>query len=112
MDAETNPLLSTKGQKLILSDLRDSILYNQGEEVIEVLAGILALVTLSATQFQIELPSIVEAIHLSNMTKLDEDGNPIFRPEDRKVMKGPNYVTPTENIKWLVFGDNYAPASE
>lgn len=32
-------------------------------------------------------------VHKSNMSKLDENGNPIFR-EDGKVMKGPNYKKP------------------
>jgi hypothetical protein len=32
-------------------------------------------------------------VHDSNMSKLDEDGNPIFR-EDGKVLKGPNYRAP------------------
>jgi predicted HAD superfamily Cof-like phosphohydrolase len=32
-------------------------------------------------------------VHASNMSKLDEEGNPILR-EDGKVLKGPNYFTP------------------
>jgi predicted HAD superfamily Cof-like phosphohydrolase len=32
-------------------------------------------------------------VHNSNMSKLGEDGNPIYR-EDGKVMKGPNYKEP------------------
>lgn len=36
---------------------------------------------------------LVKEIHESNMTKLGEDGKPIYR-EDGKVMKGPNYVPP------------------
>lgn len=30
-------------------------------------------------------------VHQSNMTKLGEDGKPIYHPETGKVMKGPNY---------------------
>lgn len=33
-------------------------------------------------------------VHLSNMSKLDEDGKPIKR-EDGKILKGPNYKEPT-----------------
>lgn len=33
-------------------------------------------------------------VHRSNMSKLGEDGKPIRRPEDGKVMKGPNYFKP------------------
>ena len=32
-------------------------------------------------------------VHASNMSKLDEDGKPIFR-EDGKVLKGPDYRAP------------------
>ena len=32
-------------------------------------------------------------VHDSNMSKLGDDGNPIFR-EDGKIMKGPNYRAP------------------
>lgn len=34
-----------------------------------------------------------ELVHLSNMSKLGEDGKPIYR-EDGKVLKGPNYKAP------------------
>lgn len=34
-----------------------------------------------------------DEVHASNMSKLDEDGNPIYR-EDGKVLKGPNYFKP------------------
>ena len=32
-------------------------------------------------------------VHESNMSKLDEEGNPIRR-EDGKILKGPNYQAP------------------
>lgn len=35
-----------------------------------------------------------DEVHRSNMSKLGEDGKPIRRPEDGKVMKGPNYFAP------------------
>lgn len=37
--------------------------------------------------------AILEEIHASNMSKLGEDGKPIYR-EDAKVLKGPNYFKP------------------
>jgi predicted HAD superfamily Cof-like phosphohydrolase len=33
-------------------------------------------------------------VHASNMSKLGEDGKPIRRESDGKVMKGPNYFKP------------------
>jgi len=38
-------------------------------------------------------------VHDSNMSKLDDDGNPIFR-EDGKIMKGPNYRAP--DLSYLI----------
>lgn len=35
-----------------------------------------------------------EEVHRSNMSKLGEDGKPIRRMSDGKVMKGPNYFKP------------------
>lgn len=35
-----------------------------------------------------------EEVHRSNMSKLGEDGEPIRRESDGKVMKGPNYFKP------------------
>ena len=40
--------------------------------------------------------TIIEEIHRSNLSKLDENGDPIYR-EDGKVIKGPNYFPP--NLK-------------
>ena len=39
------------------------------------------------------LDEALNRVHESNMSKLDEDGNPIYR-EDGKVLKGPNYKPP------------------
>ena len=35
----------------------------------------------------------MQRVHESNMSKLDTNGRPIYRP-DGKVMKGPNYKEP------------------
>ena len=42
------------------------------------------------------IDDIFEEIHRSNLSKLDENGDPIYR-EDGKVIKGPNYFPP--NLK-------------
>lgn len=99
---EDNPLLEEESQDELLADLREAILLNDVDAGVEILASILYWVRASAHLFSIPLDSVVEAIHKSNMTKLGEDGKPIFREGDRKVMKGPNYQTPTEDIKRLL----------
>ena len=40
-----------------------------------------------------DLDEAMHLVHESNMSKLDEDGKPIYR-EDGKVLKGPNYKPP------------------
>ena len=39
------------------------------------------------------LDEALNRVHLSNMSKLDKEGKPIYR-EDGKVLKGPNYTPP------------------
>jgi len=43
-----------------------------------------------------DLDEAMARIHRSNMSKLDENGKPVYR-EDGKVMKGPNYQPPYLN---------------
>ena len=40
------------------------------------------------------LDEALDRVHQSNMSKLGEDGKPIYR-EDGKVLKGPNYKQPS-----------------
>jgi predicted HAD superfamily Cof-like phosphohydrolase len=42
---------------------------------------------------QYKIEEVFEEIQRSNMSKLGEDGKPIYR-EDGKVLKGPNYFKP------------------
>ena len=39
------------------------------------------------------LDEALNRVHESNLSKLDDDGNPIYR-DDGKVLKGPNYKPP------------------
>ncbi|CAL2057466.1 nucleoside triphosphate pyrophosphohydrolase family protein [Tenacibaculum sp. 190524A05c] len=48
---------------------------------------------------QYKIDEVFNEIQRSNMSKLGEDGKPIYR-EDGKVMKGPNYFKP--NIKEIL----------
>lgn len=50
------------------------------------------------------IESVFGEIHRSNMSKLDHDGERyiVFRREDGKVLKGPNYVRP--NINKIING--------
>ena len=46
-----------------------------------------------------DLDEALNRVHTSNMSKLDANGNPIYRA-DGKVLKGPNYTPP--NLEDLV----------
>ena len=46
-----------------------------------------------------DLDEALNRVHISNMSKLGEDGEPIYR-EDGKVLNGPNYQPP--NLSDLV----------
>lgn len=100
------------GRQVPLDDLYSAILWDNQQGTVDTLLDLKAAVREYADGFGIDLDAVVDAIHKSNMSKLGEDGKPIYRELDRKVMKGPNYKTPTDDIRKLVFGDNYAPASE
>lgn len=50
--------------------------------------------------FGINGKPIAEEVHRSNMTKLDDDGKPVYR-DDGKVTKGPNF-TPPDIAKELI----------
>lgn len=65
------------------------------------LTNLKAVVWTIANQGNLPLKEIIEAIHESNMSKLAADGKPILR-EDGKILKGPNYFTPTAKIKELL----------
>ncbi|MFC4720833.1 hypothetical protein ACFO5O_00760 [Geojedonia litorea] len=49
---------------------------------------------------QYKIEEVFEEIQRSNMSKLGDDGEPIYR-EDGKVLKGPNYFKP--NIKTILY---------
>lgn len=49
-----------------------------------------------------KLPAIFDEVHRSNMSKLDDNGNPIYR-EDGKILKSNNYTPPQlKDIVWSI----------
>ncbi len=56
--------------------------------------------------------SAFNEVHASNMSKLGQDGKPIRRESDGKVMKGPNYWKP-DMVKFVkTYLENNAKAAE
>jgi predicted HAD superfamily Cof-like phosphohydrolase len=64
-------------------------------EVADALGDILYILcgTIIEHGMQNKIEEVFDEIQRSNMSKLGEDGEPIYR-EDGKVMKGPNYFKP------------------
>ena len=47
----------------------------------------------TAHVYGIDLDAVLDAVHVSNMTKLGADGRPVRRA-DGKILKGPHYRPP------------------
>lgn len=75
------------------------------------------LVSEVCQKLRIPLPLLLaayERVHASNMSKLGEDGKPVYR-EDGKVTKGPNYTKPDMAPvvdAWKQFQRNEAEANQ
>jgi predicted HAD superfamily Cof-like phosphohydrolase len=79
-----------------LQELVDACNANDIIEVADALTDILYVTYGAAHSFGIPIDECFKEVQRSNMSKLGEDGKPIYR-EDGKVMKGPNYSVP--NLK-------------
>ena len=65
-------------------------------EVADALTDILYVTYGAGHAFGIDLDKCFDEVQNSNMSKLGEDGKPIYN-ENGKVMKGPNYFKPNLN---------------
>ena len=63
-------------------------------EALKELADLVYVAYQYATNMGWDLDEALHRVHLSNMSKLDDEGKPIYR-DDGKVLKGPNYKPPT-----------------
>ena len=100
-DVKTEPSFSTdKINKLRidlikeeLEELTDAMNKKDLLEVADALTDILYVTYGAGHAFGINLDKCFEEVQNSNMSKLGEDGRPIYN-ESGKVMKGPNYYKP------------------
>ena len=76
-----------------LEELKDAIEKKDIKEVADALTDILYVTYGAGHAFGINLDKCFEEVQNSNMSKLGEDGKPIYN-EKGKVMKGPNYFKP------------------
>ena len=76
-----------------LEELTDAMKNKDLLEVADALTDILYVTYGAGHAFGIDLDKCFEEVQNSNMSKLDDNGKPIYN-ESGKVMKGPNYFTP------------------
>ena len=76
-----------------LDELTEAIKQNDLLEVADALTDILYVTYGAGHAFGIDLDKCFDEVQNSNMSKLGEDGKPIYS-ETGKVMKGPNYFKP------------------
>ena len=82
-----------------LNELKEAINNKDIIEVADALTDILYVTYGAGHSFGVDLDSCFNEVQNSNMSKLGEDGKPIYN-ESGKVMKGPNYFKP--NIKKII----------
>ena len=66
---------------------------NDMVEIADALGDMLYIIYGTCVSYGLPINEVFNEIHASNMSKLGEDGKPIYR-EDGKVLKGPNYFKP------------------
>jgi len=76
-----------------LEELEDAMKKRNLLEVADALTDILYVTYGAGHAFGIDLDRCFEEVQNSNMSKLDENGKPIYN-DSGKVMKGPNYFKP------------------
>ena len=76
-----------------LEELKEAMENKDLLEVADALTDILYVTYGAGHAFGIDLDKCFEEVQSSNMSKLDEDGKPIYH-ESGNVMKGPTYFRP------------------
>lgn len=76
-----------------LEELKEAVAARDLVGIADALGDLEYVVNGMALGCGINLPAVVSEIHRSNMTKLGEDGKPVYR-EDGKILKGPKYEPP------------------
>ena len=76
------------------SEFHEAYHFKEEDEQLKELADLVYVCFQMAASQEWDLDEAMHRIHKSNMSKLGEDGKPIYRA-DGKVLKGPNYKEPT-----------------
>ena len=91
-----------------LNELSEAMKNKDLLEVADALTDILYVTYGAGHAFGIDLDKCFDEVQNSNMSKLDDNGKPIYN-DSGKVMKGPNYFKPDLNkfIKWTIIFFGY-----
>lgn len=94
-DAKTNTLRINLLEEEV-DELKEALENGDMVEVLDALTDIQYVLDGAYLSFGLQAvkQAAFDEVHASNMSKLGEDGKPIRREEDGKVMKGPNYWKP------------------
>ena len=79
-----------------LEEFKEAIKTNDLKEVVDALTDILYVTYGAGHAFGVNLDKCFDEVQQSNMSKLGDDGKPIYNDEG-KVMKGPKYFKPDLN---------------
>ena len=94
-DMQTRLIREEAGEFLVAADecFADPENPKIREEVVKELSDLVFVCYQFAATYNIDLDKAMTLVFESNLSKLDEQGKPIYR-EDGKVLKGPNYQPP------------------
>ncbi len=76
-----------------LNELEEAMKVKDLKEIADALTDILYVTYGAGYAYGIDLDKCFKEVQRANMSKLDEDGKPIYNDQG-KVMKGPNYKKP------------------
>ena len=88
---------------LLKEEVNEASAPENAENLLKELADVIYVTYGYAAAFGWDLDEALRRVHASNMSKLGDDGQPIYR-DDGKVQKGPNYQKP--DLSDLVWGNN------
>lgn len=78
---------------LLKEEVNEASAPESAENLLKELADVIYVTYGYAAAFGWDLDEALRRVHASNMSKLGDDGQPIYR-DDGKVKKGPNYQKP------------------
>ena len=91
-----------------LNELSEAMKNNDLLEVADALTDILYVTYGAGHAFGIDLDKCFDEVQNSNMSKLDDNGKPIYN-ESGKVMKGPKYFKPNlKKFLWMIVSIGWA----